>query len=127
MELNIPRLTVRHRLRLLWGKVRRLGLGVFRRRHVRESLARRRGECVRCGACCVLGIRCPSLRSNGRGTECRIHRLRPMNCRLFPIDERDLADRALIRPDVPCGFHFDGQQPEQGRGDDAEPPAEPTG
>jgi len=109
MGLTMPRLRLSQRLHLLWGKVRRFYLGVFRRRYVRESLARRRGECVRCGACCALGYRCLSLRDNGQGTECVMHKLRPMNCRLFPIDERDLADRDLIRPDVPCGFHFDGR------------------
>ncbi len=39
-------------------------------------------------------------------TECRFHNLRPPNCRLFPIDERDLADRDMILPEQPCGFSF---------------------
>jgi hypothetical protein len=29
-----------------------------------------------------------------------------MNCRVFPIDERDLADRDLVLPDRECGFSF---------------------
>ena len=32
-----------------------------------------------------------------------------MNCRLFPIDERDLRDRDLVAPGAPCGFHFNGK------------------
>ena len=112
----------RARLRLLWGKLRRFYLGVFRPGYVRRSLARRHGECARCGACCALGYRCLTLRDNGSGTECRIHKLRPINCRLFPIDERDLADRDLINPDLSCGFFFDGAP----TGKPASPPRKPA-
>jgi Fe-S-cluster containining protein len=38
---------------------------------------------------------------------CRYHQLRPMNCRVFPIDERDLADRNAVMPGQPCGFYFE--------------------
>ncbi|MFW6108759.1 MAG: hypothetical protein ACOC8D_02985 [bacterium] len=114
MGLNTPPLTLRQHLQLLRGKVRRFYLGVFRRRYVRQNHARRHGECARCGACCIMGFHCLTLRRNGHGTECAIHNHRPMNCRLFPIDERDLADRDLILPHVPCGYHFDG--------DDQSPP-----
>ncbi len=99
-------MTARQRLVLLWGKVRRLALVTFRPGYVRRSIARRRGECLRCGACCRLGFRCVWLRRNGSTTECRFHDLRPPNCRLFPIDERDLADRDLILPHRPCGYSF---------------------
>jgi len=101
------RLGWRVRLRLLWGKVRRLGLAVFRPGYVRRSIARRRGECRRCGACCQLGYRCQFLVGAGDVAECRFHKLRPANCRLFPIDERDLADRALVAPDTECGYCFE--------------------
>jgi len=111
MGLSVPRLSLCKRVTLLWGKVRRLWLGVFRRGYVRRSAARRRGECRRCGACCVLGYRCLALRDGEQGTECRYHSYRPMNCRLFPIDERDLADRDLILPDTPCGYRFDAEPP----------------
>ena len=117
MGFSPPRLTASQRLRLLWGKVRRLYLGVFRRRYVRTNAERRRGECARCGACCALGYRCWSLRGNGTGTECRVHGLRPMNCRIFPIDEHDLADRDLLNPAAPCGFSFEGN----GKGPDEAP------
>ena len=106
MAVTSPRLAWRVRMRLMWGKVRRFGLGLFRRGYVRRSAARREGECQRCGACCRLGYRCQFLREKGGGTECRVHWLRPRNCRLFPIDERDLADRDAIAPDVPCGYRF---------------------
>lgn len=100
----------RVRLKLLWGKARRLGLGLFRRRYVRAKARQRRGECLRCGACCALGHRCPFLRNTGAITECRIHGCRPSNCRLFPIDERDLADRDAVAPERPCGFSFNGRE-----------------
>ena len=106
MGLTVPRLSLRQRLKLLWGKVRRFYLGLARRRYVRDRLARRTGQCRRCGACCALGYRCLALRDTPKGTECRTHQIRPPNCRLFPIDERDLAARDLILPHTPCGFRF---------------------
>ncbi len=106
MPLSAPRLAWRHRLRLLWGKVRRLGLSIFRPQYVRRSIERRTGACARCGACCRLGFRCQFLRDAGNLTECRFHKFRPGNCRLFPIDERDLADRDLVEPHRPCGYSF---------------------
>lgn len=108
MGFTAPRLTASERVRLLWGKVRRFYLGVLRRGYVRGSHERRQGECARCGACCALGYRCWSLRDADDGTECRMHSVRPVNCRIFPIDERDLADRDLLNPTVPCGFSFEG-------------------
>jgi len=103
----IPRrLTWRDRLVLIRGKMRRLCLGILRPGYVRRSIARRSGECLRCGACCRLAHRCQSLRNTAAITECRFHKYRPMNCRLFPIDERDLADRDLVAPDRPCGYRF---------------------
>jgi hypothetical protein len=32
-----------------------------------------------------------------------------MNCRVFPLDERDLAERDMIMPGQPCGFYFEGR------------------
>jgi hypothetical protein len=99
------------RLRLWWGKARRLYLGVFRPRYVRTMAARRVGTCLRCGACCQLGLSCWLLKNDPPLTECLRHTLRPLNCRVFPIDERDLRDRDLIAPHTPCGFSFNGRVP----------------
>ncbi len=107
MVATPPKQTFGSRMALMWGKVRRFYLGVFRRRYVKRSHARRKGECARCGACCVLGYKCQSLKGNGEGTECTMHKFRPPNCRIFPIDERDMADRHRIAPDVPCGYSFE--------------------
>ena len=109
MGLGLPRLTWGERFRLLWGKGRRLALWAFRPRYVRASIERRVGECIRCGACCRLPFRCQLLRDNGTATECILHKHRPPNCRLFPIDEKDLADRNVISPYRSCGFQFNGK------------------
>lgn len=106
--MSIRGLAWHKRLRLLWGKVRRLGLGLLRPGYVRRKAQLRRGACRRCGACCLLGHKCHFLRNSAAVTECRIHGGRPPNCRLFPIDERDLADRDLVAPGQPCGYSFDG-------------------
>lgn len=100
------RLTARERLVMGWGKARRFYLAHFRPRYVRESLARRVGDCNRTGACCRLMFTCPLLDQRSEPVRCSIHEIKPKVCRLFPIDERDLRDRDIIAPDKPCGFSF---------------------
>ncbi len=100
-------LTVWQKGKRLWGRPRRWFLGVCRPGYVRASHARRRGECRRCGACCQLAVRCPHLVYDDGGGGCdKYDGTRPLNCQTFPIDERDIADRDLVAPDYPCGFHF---------------------
>jgi len=95
-------------LRLFAGRPRRLFYNWFRKKYVRESLARRRGECHRCGACCQMGNRCRFLYYEDGLACCKVYdRRKSPNCRRFPMDERDLADRDLILPDRPCGYFFD--------------------
>ena len=85
--------------------------------YIRRSLGRREGECRRCGACChlrslwpmsmVKPLRCPALGWTDEGLSgCVLHDHRPGLCRVFPIDEADLAARNIIRPDLPCGYRF---------------------
>ncbi len=89
------------------GKVRRWFNHTTRPDHVDRRLRRRRGECVRCGACCKLLFKCPLLVERPDGsTACRIHGNRPGNCRVFPMDENDLADRDRLLPELPCGYYF---------------------
>ncbi len=98
------------KLRLARGKIRRFYLGHFRRGYVESRISLRRGECLRCGACCRLLYICPELEELADGsTRCRIHEERPKNCRIFPVDQRDLNDRGLVGGDMnerPCGFDF---------------------
>jgi hypothetical protein len=99
-------LTLKERLVLGWGRLRRMYLATFRPGYVRRSLARRVGDCNRTGACCRLMFTCPLLERRTDPVRCRIHEYKPSVCRLFPIDERDLRDRDIIAPDTPCGFSF---------------------
>lgn len=87
------------------GKLRRFYLVHFRPDYVAQSLGRRRGQCDRTGACCNLLFTCP-IYSARPLPACRINRHKPKVCKVFPIDERDLRDRDIISPDVPCGFSF---------------------
>jgi hypothetical protein len=103
--------TFRVRLILWRGALRRFYLNTFRPAYVREQLSRRQGECLRCGACCHLGHlgngKCLRLRPlPDGGTTCLFYNCRTSNCRTFPIDPRDLADRDLIAPTLPCGYHW---------------------
>lgn len=94
-----------HKLALGLGKFRRLYLTTFRPRKVEWMLEQRRGECVRCGACCKLGLTCPHLDESNLPT-CLIHLRRHRNCRHFPLDERDLFDRDRVSPETKCGYWF---------------------
>jgi len=93
---------------LFRGKIRRFFLAHTRRGrdYIHRLEERRRGECIRCGACCQLLHRCPVLKWEKGLAVCTIHKYRPANCRIFPVDSRDLADRDQIAPDLPCGFSF---------------------
>jgi Fe-S-cluster containining protein len=74
---------------------------------VKSKARRRMGECIRCGACCKLIFKCPALYYLPDGTAgCRYHQIKPRMCRVFPIDERDLADRDLVMPERACGYYF---------------------
>lgn len=99
-------ISARERLMLGWGKLRRFYLVHFRPAYVQASLARRTGDCNRTGACCRLMFTCPLLDTRSQPVLCTIHEVKPKVCRIFPIDERDLADRDIIAPDTPCGFSF---------------------
>jgi hypothetical protein len=98
-------------LRLGFGKVRRFYLHTFRKKYIEKQLKERLGECGRCAACCKLLFKCPFLDESGPIAMCSIHDRRPDNCRFFPIDPRDLADRDFVDPANPCGFYFPGQPP----------------
>ena len=90
------------RARQAQGKLRRFVSANFRKDEVIASLALRRGECNRCGACCEILFKCPFLKKHKDGTTtCGIYEDRPNVCRLFPIDKRDLQE---VRGS--CSFYF---------------------
>ena len=103
----IPSLRVR--LKLFQGVVRRFYLNVFRPGFVRKSQAQRIGECKRCGVCChLVANKCGALHlhSDGNST-CRLYSVyRLPNCCSFPIDPRDIADRDIVAPETPCGYSW---------------------
>jgi hypothetical protein len=90
------------RARQVHGKLRRFVSANFRKEDVIASLSLRRGECNRCGACCEILFKCPFLKKHLDGTTtCGIYEDRPNQCRLFPIERRDLEE---VRGT--CSFYF---------------------
>jgi hypothetical protein len=90
------------RARQAQGKLRRFVSANFRKDEVIAQLALRRGECNRCGACCEILFKCPFLKKHADGTTtCGIYEDRPNQCRLFPIEKRDLEE---VRGS--CSFYF---------------------
>ncbi|MFC1501509.1 hypothetical protein ACFL58_03575 [Elusimicrobiota bacterium] len=79
---------------------RRRFFGLFKRREVKERLKKRRGECLRCGRCCRIVVKCPFLKiDENQKSSCRIHFVRPYHCRNYPFD---LADSEIEG----CGYYF---------------------
>ena len=76
-------------LRKLWGMVRRYCLTHFWPDYVERQKERRQGECARCGTCCKIVFDCPYLEGDN---ECTCYEERALQCRAFPIDERDLEE-----------------------------------
>jgi hypothetical protein len=85
------------------GKLRRLYLIHCRRGYVKEQLALRKGKCHQCGRCCFFLFPCPMLTQQRL---CRIYgKCRSKVCKVFPIDQRDIAEVALCGGT--CGYRFD--------------------
>lgn len=104
---QLRRLAAEHSISLLWGKPRRLFHSVFRRRQLAKSIARRHGECARCGACCRLGVTCSFYSEKNGLPSCSVHgKVRPPNCINFPISPADIADRDRVMPERRCGYHW---------------------
>lgn len=90
------------RARQATGKVRRFVNANFRKDEVAASVAQRRGECNRCGACCEILFKCPFLKKHADGSStCGVYDKRPDQCRLYPIEPRDLKEVRGI-----CSFYF---------------------
>jgi hypothetical protein len=109
----MSKMTLFGRFRLGLGKLRRTYLHTLHRGYIRRNLARRTGECARCGACCKLMFTCPYLDTSGQKSACTRHHMRWWNCKIFPVDERDLKDRDMIHGHGACGYHFDPPLPPQ--------------
>lgn len=93
--------TVAGKARQIRGKFRRFFLDKFKLGFIRRQLSSRQGQCLMCGRCCSLVYRCPFLVREGDLQVCSIYRIRPAQCRHFPIDPRDLKE---VRGT--CGYRF---------------------
>lgn len=77
----------------LRGKLRRFVQSTVLKQDNEALLARRQGECNRCGACCKILFQCPFLGTDAEGQyTCRIYEYRFAQCRLFPLHAADLRE-----------------------------------
>jgi Fe-S-cluster containining protein len=77
----------------LRGKTRRFVQSTLGRQDAEALVARRNGECNRCGACCKILFKCPFLGTDAEGQyTCRIYQYRFAQCRLYPLHAADLGE-----------------------------------
>ena len=75
------------------GKVRRFIQAKLMTQDTEGLLAKRKGECNRCGACCKILFQCPFLGTDAEGQyTCQIYEKRFAQCRLFPLHAADLRE-----------------------------------
>ena len=87
------------------GKTRRFVQSSLLRRDAAPLLAKRQGDCNRCGACCKILFRCPFLGVDADGQHtCRIYDMRFAQCRLYPLHARD-----LLELEGECSYRFEGE------------------
>lgn len=90
--------------RQLRGKTRRFVQANLVRQDHGALLAKRHGECNRCGACCKILFRCPHLAEDAEGHySCRVYETRYTQCRLYPLHAAD-----LLELEGQCSYTFDG-------------------
>ena len=103
MELS----RIQFRARQATGKVRRFIRANLYTKENPALLARRHGECTRCGACCKILFKCPFLvEETGKETgqvlySCAIYGKYPNQCQLYPLLPKDLEEI-----EEPCGYTF---------------------
>ncbi len=89
----------------LRGKTRRFVQSTLLRQDAEPLLAKRRGECNRCGACCKILFRCPFLGTDAEGQyTCRIYDQRFAQCRLYPLRSADLREL-----EEQCSYTFEAE------------------
>jgi len=92
---------------LALGKLRRFYYHKFDKAAILKSRKKRHGECARCGTCCKLLFKCPFLDESQSPSLCKVHKMRPMNCRIFPVDKLDMRDRDIVNKNNRCGYYFE--------------------
>ncbi len=99
------------------GKVRRFAQANLLKEDTDTLLAKRKGDCNRCGACCKILFRCPFLGTDADGQYvCRIYDKRFAQCRLFPLHARDLLELG-----EQCSYSFESEPEPVGKMPDALP------
>ncbi len=64
---------------------------------------KRKGECLRCGACCKFFVKCPFLtydKGDGGRPRCMAYGIRPLQCRKYPRTKKEQMHQ-------PCGYYFE--------------------
>ena len=107
--LNVPTLDpafdkIRFRALQLQGKIRRFFRSNVYTRDNEKLLAKRRGECTRCGACCKILLQCPFLHETDGEYSCEIYGQHFAQCRIFPLVPQDLKEI-----DADCGYYFESE------------------
>jgi hypothetical protein len=107
------------RMLQLRGKVRRFVQSTLKPEETERMLSERKGECNRCGACCKILFRCPFLFTDDQGEySCRIYNKRFAQCRLYPIQAKDLREVEQ------CSYTFGDVEPASATATDAGSEAE---
>ena len=100
-------------LLFVYMSVRKVGTYFLRPGYVKESLAKRKGECKACGECCRnllnLNIKCPFLKNDNL---CSIHRMKKylpllrQFCYLSPAI-KEFRDYKKEYKNNRCGYYWD--------------------
>jgi len=72
-----------------------------------RTLAMRRGDCNRCGACCQFLYRCPYLREDSDGYKCGVYLTRSEQCATFPHNKKSLD--LLAKMGAECSYVFQAE------------------
>ena len=103
-ERRAPAEELRYRALQIRGKLRRfIRSNVYTEKN-EELLARRRGECTRCGACCKILLKCPFLDEANGEYSCSIYGQHFAQCQIFPLVPQDLKEIG-----EECGYYFEPQ------------------
>jgi len=97
---------IQFRARQATGKLRRFFRANLYTKENPALLARREGECTRCGACCKILFKCPFLIEESEQKDqvrysCAIYGKYPNQCQLYPLAPKDLEEI-----EEPCGYTF---------------------
>jgi hypothetical protein len=88
----------------LQGKIRRFFRSTIYTKDNDALLNQRKGECTRCGACCMILVRCPFLGEDNGEYSCQIHGQHFAQCQIFPLVPKDLEE-----VEAECGYYFESK------------------